>query len=81
MMSDTGIPYTAQSFKQYVIAAGKGTFEKTISQIISRRNHQEGVCFWFFMETHGIYLLCELLLILYHSYSIDVISNTTNSIC
>lgn len=58
-MSDAGILYTAQLIKR-VLAAGKGVFENAVIQTISTRNHQEDVV-WFFMETYGITLLCELL--------------------
>lgn len=37
------ISCTAQSFKQNVIAAGEGISEKAVSQIVLRRNHQEGL--------------------------------------
>lgn len=36
------ISYTAQSFKQNVIAACQKISEKAVNQIISRRNHQQG---------------------------------------
>lgn len=41
------ISYTAQPFKHNVIAAGKGIFEKAVSQIKSRRNHQKGLPLFF----------------------------------
>lgn len=46
-MCDAGFkvfPAQQQSFQQNVIAAGKGIF---VSQIISRRNHQEGLPLFF----------------------------------